>query len=575
MKNTIKFLLAIFLITVSSCSLDQEFEDSLTTENSLKTETDLINYTNGVYQRLQHFTGFKLGAYTFLLGGDDIYTRNGSNFQIAFSSKQINAFTADVQNFWAKLYQCINGANYLIENLDKTTATQATKDRVRAEMYYLRAFCHFYLVRMWGDVPLKVKASSLSNSLLESRAPVADVYKQIFADLELANLGLPTRTVLPAAQIGRATKGAAQAMLAKAHLTYANYLELNAGQADAPAQYSKAISWSDSVINSKQYTLIPNFNDLFDLNKEAASYQENIFAITFTRDPVVSLSQSLGMDWGQYNLPATMPNVGGLGALKTGQGAFRIQPWLAAKYYTGEYDKDYRSEFGILTQFPNINTAANLSKTTITYPRIRTNTATSTVPNLIPEVVENQPYMGKFMDGLATDGRNAGNDLPIIRYAEIFLIKAEAINELNGPTAEAITMFNTLRARARNANGVRRTTPLDIKIDGLTKASFRQKIFDERGLEFIGEGQRYFDLIRTKSPDESVSMMQYMLETFYPTKLVKGLPTYTAATNSWRVADYEATGIPAWEPATKRLLLFPIPASEIQANPTMKNNPGY
>lgn len=558
MKN-LKYIFLALAFTIYSCSLEQKFEDSLTTSNSLKSEADVVSFTNGVYQNLQTFTGFKLGSYTFHLMADDIYTRNGSNFNIVYSSKGIVPASNESVNFWARLYTCINNANFLLENVDKTTASAATKTKVKSEMLFLRAFCHFYLVRLWGDVPLKLKATNLNDPIFVNRTPVADVYKQIFEDLENANKGLPIRTVQPAAEVGRATKGAAQAMLAKAYLTFGNYLDLNNKSGESATSYNKAIAWSDSVINSKQYSLIANFNDLFDVNKEVAAFQEIIYGITYTRDPVISGSQSLGSEWGQYNLPSTMPNVGGTGTTKVGQGAFRVQPWIAKKYNTGEFDGDYRSEFGILTSFLAVN-----GRTTLTYPKVKP-TLTGT------ETVENQAYMGKFKDGAALDGRNAGNDYPVIRYAEIFLIKAEAINELNGPTAEAITLFNNLRVRARNANGTKKTVPLDIKIDGLTKSTFRQKIFDERGLEFIGEGVRYFDLIRMKSPDEKVSMMQYQFETFYP-KAVKGLPTYTAATNIWKDADYEPTSVVTWNP---KMLLFPIPSTELQANPNLTQNPGF
>ncbi len=555
------FFVTILTFCLLSCSTEQEITDSLTTQNSLRTQADVANFVNGVYGSLQRFTGFKFGNQVVALSADDMYTRAGTGYGVRYSTKTPDPSTAETSNFWWQLYQAINATNFLIERIDGLAIDAAYKRRVKGEMQFVRAFTYFYLVRMFGPLPIRTTAATLREDLAVTRQPVEAVYVQIFEDLEAANLTMIPRRSMPATEFGHGSKGAAQAILASAALTYANWLELNGKPAEAPRYYTTARSYADSVILSGQYSLIPTFLDLWDVEKENAAYNEIIFGISFTRDPQVSAGQSLGSEHGLQALPTTMPGVGGNGVTKTGLGALRVQPWFARKYSTGDYENDFRAEFSILTQFQNNATPA---RTVTTFPRLKAST-TST------ELVETQPYMGKFRDGKALDSRNAENDLPMIRLAEVFLIKAEAENELNGPTAVAITEFNKVRARARNANGTARTAPANLTATtALTKETFRTKILDERAIEFLGESIRLFDLFRSKAPNGK-SMYQYQFETFLPT-IAKGLPTYNTTTNRWAGGELEPSAAPAFN---TRQLLLPIPLAETSANPNMTQNPGY
>jgi starch-binding outer membrane protein, SusD/RagB family len=559
-KMNIKHLI-ISLLTFGlvSCSIEQEIFDTLTTNNSLKTQADVANFINGTYGKIQHFSAFKLGYQSFQLSADDMYTRTGSSYGLRYTNKTPDAFTTETANFWVQMYQAINNASYLISAVDKLSIDAAYKRRAIGEMYFMRALCNYYLVRMYGGIPLRTSAANLNEDLALPKSSVDEVYAQIFKDLEEANKMMIPRRSMPAAELGHASKGSAQAILASASLTYGNYLELNGKATESPKFYTNARSWADSVINSAQYSLIPNYNDLWDVEKEVAAYNEIIFAVMFTRDTQTASGQSLGSEHGQQALPINMPNVGGNGTNRTGLGALRVQPWFARKYSTGDYLNDYRAEFTILTNYPSVTAGRNV----ITFPRTKA-TLTSN------EIVENQPYMGKFIDARAQDNRNAANDFPVIRLSEIFLIKAEAINELSGPTAEALTEFNKVRARARNANGVVRTTPANLAITGLTKDSFREKIMDERALEFLGEGIRWFDLVRWKAPNGK-SMYEYQYSVFLPT-LAKGLPVFNTATNTWGGGVIETATLPAY---SSKQLLFPIPFNELQANPKVTQNPGY
>ena len=551
----IYFIILSILFIASGCSMEEKILDTLTPSNSLSKQSDVTAYLNGTYANLQSNDGFKANYAIFWSTADDINVRPGVATNIMYSTKTHDATTPATNAFWNTMYATINRCNFLLDKIEPLNIDVAYKKRVKGELYFIRAFSYFYLVRLFGEVPVRVKSTNLNEELTTSASSIDEIYKLIFSDFKLASETLLTQTALPAAEFSHATKGAAQGMLAKALLTYASHKKLN-GQ-DGTEFYKNSKIYADSVISSNQYKLIPNFNDLFDVAKERAAYQEVIFGIPFTRDAQLG---TLGSQFAGFFMPTTMPNVAGQGTTKTGIENYVVQPWFFDKYSKGDYLNDYRIERSILTSF--VNTSNRL---TLTYPRLK-----SVINGT--EVYQSttiQPFINKYVDGAGITNSNQENDLFILRLADVYLIKAEAENEINGPTADAYTAFNMVRARARNANGVNRTTPANLTT-GLTKDQFRQKIIDERAVELFAEGHRWFDLVRLQAPDGK-SMMEYQFSTFLPT-LKGGLPTYIASSNTWGGGVTENTSLPKF---TERLLLLPIPQNEIITNPKMKQNKGY
>ena len=225
-------------------------------------------------------------------------------------------------------------------------------------------------------------------------------------------------------------------------------------------------------------------------------------------------------------------------------------------YKTGEYANDYRSEVSFLTRWSYQGT----TRESITFPEV-------TKSN---EVVQQYPYINKYVDPSGLQARNNENDFNIIRLSEVYLIKAEAENEINGPTADAYAAFNKLRERARLANGSARTTPADLE-SGLSKEAFRLKIFNERGLELVGEGHRWFDSVRMRYIDNTRTMVQYRYEDFYPS-MTKAAPSYSSSTKKWSGGKVQPLNVVSW---TTKFLLWPIPSPEIDANPNMTQNTEY
>ena len=575
--NRFFYIIIIFLLFLSSCSLKEKEVAILTPQNTLNSQAGVASYINGCYNIFTTGSCFKTGYQPFFLRGDEIYAPSSYG---NFSSKADNPQSSQTGSFWGSMYSVIQNANYLIANIQPMKLDSAYKARTVGECYFLRAFCYYYLVRIFGDVPLKLQPTT-DGKLVNFPRVIADtIYRQIFNDLSLANATLLPYSKQPFAEFGHATKGAAQAILASAYLTYGNRLDLLGNTASAKIYYQLAENFADSVINSGQYNLIPNYSNLWDVAQEKNAYKEVIFGIHFMRNTQGS-SAGVGSEYADMFMPGNMPNVAGYNVLvniyntngikkdtsnlpQTGQGYFLVQPWFVKTYTSGDYTNDYRGDCSFLSSW-GYQTNQGDSIHVFTYPQsIPTQTSTYWVSS------NANTYLQKYVDPYAFDAPNNENDLFIIRLAEVYLIKAEAENEINGPTGVAYSAFNMLRARARNANGVLRTTPANLQT-GLTQAQFRMKINDERALELVGEGHRWFDLIRQKSPN-GTTMLEYQLSTVIPS-FTQGMPVWNGKTKTWGGGLTYLPGVPSF---LQRFLLLPIPFNETSTNPAITyQNPGY
>jgi hypothetical protein len=564
-------LLLIAGISTVSCSLDENLYGVASTEGFVKTEADANFVVAGVYGANQSFDSFKSStAGLILYSGDDFaFTSTISNNSPGVWINR--AFTSSdpyVNRAWTSFYSCINRANSAISAIDPVeTIKPEVRSKINGEMTFLRGFSYYYLVRLFGGVPIRIKETKPTDELKLARQSVDSVYAQIFRDFKNANIKCVPYKQQPTAEFGRATKGAAQAMLAQAYLTYANYLDLNGKSAEAQVNYQLASDWCDSVLTSNQYSLIANYADLWDVTKEKTAYNEVIYGIQFTRDATASAAGSKGSEWSFYQQPAERWGISGNNLPRgNGQGQTRLQPWFAEQYFIGEYVGDYRSETTILTGWSGYsNTTTPVANTYNCFPAI------ALTPTNV--VRQNMPFCNKYADAKGVDQRNHENDLFVIRLAEIYLIKAEALNEM-GKTADAYPFFNEIRKRARNANGVARTTPVDLTL-GLDKENFRLAVFNERGLELVGEGQRFFDCIRMRYPNTNTTMMQWRLETYYPNlpATMKTLPTWDTVSKTWKGGRVYMPNVVNWD---QRFLLYPIPTTELDANTNFGNqNPGW
>ena len=542
MKNT-NFKITIIgclLILMSCAKVDQQIFDSPTPTNAIKTQADVDNAIIGLYSQLNSWSSFKEQEFILFAWADDLSSVFTNALGTWGAKVNVNSGTTNLTNVWSRNYQAISNANAVISYSQNLALTDAYKAKAIAEAKFIRGLNYFYLVQYFGAVPITTTVFDAQSNMKPVRNSVDSVYQLILSDFAEGVKSLPTRSAQASGEFNRATQGAAQGFMAKANLTYANYLDLQNRSSEAKLYYSRASAEADSIINSGQYFLITDYAKLWDLASEKNAYTEVLFGIAYAKDPSVTNVTAEGSNWAAYYNPSTKPNCGGNGTFKTGNGALKVHPWFYEKYSTGEYLNDYRTETTFTTTWVNTT-----GKTVVTFPLIPPTGA----------LTESQPYINKYNDPGSITVQNCDNDLFLLRLAEIYLIKAEAENEINGPTAIALNAFNAVRARARNANGTARLTPVNITTAQVpSKESLRMKIFDERGLELVGEFNRWFDLVRMRYSDNSRTMYEYQFGTFLPS-LTGGLPTYNATTKTWTTGRTEKTNI---IPFDKKYLLYPF-----------------
>jgi len=477
--------LSILITSFSSCQndfLDENPQSFISPDNFYKTESDanaaLVAVYNGlraIYSQDITFVGDMAGEQTW---------PGVSNSNVDRSN--IDAFQFDPSNTillgnWNNNYVVINRANAVLDRVPAIDMPADKKDVILAEARFLRAFSYFNLVRTFGGVPLRLTETTPFH--LE-RSSADAVYNVIIDDLKKAEEKL--LPVQPAANVGRATKGAASSLLAYVYLT--------------KKDWTNAATKAQEVINNAGaygYGLYATPADVWKIANE--NKLEHIFSIQFQSGP-----EALGSAYAQFYLSRAANVIQASGISGFGQNM------VEDKFWKSFAAADTRRDASILSRFIDPKT-----QKVYQYP------STDLTELSIFKYFDTAPYARS----------NNNNNYPILRYADVLLIKAEALNELNGPTVDAYGAINSIRKRA----GAGMTD-----LSGLTKEQFRAAVLQERSWEFCFESKRYFDLIRTEQL----------------------IPIMTAAGKN---------------PQPKNLL-FPIPQKEIDTNNKINaedQNPGY
>lgn len=475
----------------ASCTDLEVTPTSFVTEDKyFKTQDDAVASVTAVYASLSLDPGeqslFGRNLY-FLTDMASDYAAAGvsaTNPQVrALSSLTHDATSDRVQVAWRQIYNGINRANVSIDNIPKVTGNETVKTRLINEAKFIRGLLYFQAVRLWGGVPIVLhEPTSIQLESLKSRRETVDaVYTQIISDLNAAE-ALPA--TYPASDAGRATSGAAKAILAKVYLTRKDY----------PNAILKA---REVISGGYGYGLFESFQDIFTKTKKNG--KEHIFSVQF--EPNQAGNGSSG---------STFQATSFIGFTAT-EPADIISD--VALFYDIYAAGDTRRDVSYAKQLPIPGTA-----NVYTFPK---------------------PIFKKYIDftNLATPG-NVAINFPIIRYADILLSLAEAINEQGAPTPEAYELINQVRRRAF-AKPITTPDP-SVDLSGLTQATFRAAIQEERKKEFVQEGQRWFDLVR------------------------------------WGTLVTEVKKVTAKNSVSERNNLYPIPQSERSIDPVgLPQNPGY
>ena len=443
-------LIAIALLgfSFSSCSdfLEQNPQTDLSENDFYKTADDILSAVNGVYSSLQE--GDIYGNWYVFGEIPSDNTRNqlsGSvTTQNEFDQFYIDTQNSMIANFWKAAYKVINRTNTVLGRIDGIEINTELANRYKLECKFIRALMYFNLGRVYGDVPLVLKEISISESYDILREPKENVYNQIIADLKEAQ-DLPVS--YSTAEDGRATQGAAKALLANVYMTLHKYAEAETILAE--------------IINSGRYSLLENTPGSLNIDGYKNVFspvnhnsKEGIFEIQFLKGGYGEGS-NYANNFAPENSGTNVVAVGGTG----GNNIPEMDIYNA--YEEGDLRRDFSMSLGY-------------------YDNRKNN-----------EWVESR-YVCKFMD-VPYQNNDASNNYPVIRYADVILMYAEALNQ-NGKTAEACKYLNMTRRRGFGYQTTE-TSPVDLQTTD--KAQFALMVEQERRVELAFENHRWFDLIRT------------------------------------------------------------------------------
>ncbi len=485
MKRLLKINILIILISFCSCKklLQEEQSSFFTPANFPKDQKEAEAALFGTYSVLQESSLFRYTlAYTLSTQDDLIHPLAASagastglwmNFQVTGSDTFL-------KNFWIYLWKGVNGTNDLIAALEQLNnpSNNTWTPQLMAESRALRAFYYFYLVRMYGDLPLRLKPTT-EIVVNADRVPAMQIYEQILADLNYADNKLPA----VADRGGRFTNGAVKALLSQVYITMAGWRRTSQGQmvkGDAK-YYELARDKAKEVIdmeNAGVYTLDPDYTNVFKNLSSDVYNKEVILEVQFA---MPDKGSSFPYFFGAVGLGSAAAPLGG------GQSAAQV-------------NIEYIDELNTKNTYNTPTTPV----VTIKDERYTWNIANYSYAAAAPwtKVINaasrsNNFGIAKYQKIFPTNWFfNHATNWPLIRLSEIKLIYAEAVNEIGLATPEAYAQLNAIRKRARPLANKNNTNTILPDLIGLTQNEFREAIMSERAIELLIEGSRRFDLIR-------------------------------------------------------------------------------
>lgn len=438
MKN-IALLFSATLLLLLSCTdlLEEDPKTFISSTNFYKSEGDFEAALRGIYVDVRSISLEKDLREVFADYNDKPESAEQTG-DLWRNNPSANFWP--IRRGWEQPYSMVSDANMLLEALNNIELEETVERRIEAEARCLRAFAYFQLVQLFGDIPLRTESVKSLDEIQKEKSSQEVVYEAIISDLAFAESNLPDE----ASDEGRVDKWVATALLAKVYLTGGGFPLNNA------SYYALAKQKAVDVINSGKFALLDNYSDVF----HNSSYsQESIWEALFSPPNVGN------------SLHSRCAPTGNTTAILLPVGAF------ATSFPNG----DFRREWGIKDGYTNA---------------------------LGHEFVQ-RTYFNKFVneqffeDELAPATANNTLDYtsPILRLAEMYLIAAEAENEINGPS-DAYQYINEIRQRAR----IDKNDPTHVPaLSGLSKEEFRQAVWQERKWELHLEGSAWFDLKRTQT----------------------------------------------------------------------------
>jgi len=457
-------LIVVLLISFSGCEsfLEKNPQGALTQATFPASESDALLAVNASYAGMLDLS-FHSGIFPLMdIMSDDAHKGSNPTDQSAEIGPYDNFSFPKTGNelslWWATLYQGIKRTNVVIEKVPGIVMDEKLRNRYIAEARFLRALYYFDLVRAWGDVPL---VTALDPSVKLTRTPKADVYAQIEQDLIAAITDLDEKSDQISTQLGRASKGSARGLLAKVYLFQGDF--------------ANAEKYAMEVITSNIYGLEPVYTDANGVAGEQGI--ESVFEIG-----------AIGIEGPGGNGYANVQGV--RGTPNRGWGFNRPTPDLRASFEPG----DLRLKGTIIDLGDVIDGITILGDGTT--PDVTT--------DIEGNILETECYNRKVWTPGTDVASQFGHNRRILRYADVLLIAAEALNENNKPD-QALTYLNMVRLRARQGNS---TILPDIKTT--EKDALRDLILKERRNELAMECHRFWDLVRTGKAAEVLGPLGFV-----------------------------------------------------------------
>ncbi len=511
--------LTALLLSGQSCKdiLDEKLVSNIGNDY-LNTPKGFEDAVRAAYSSLRTFYASERGL-TMTEYGTDIYQAgaDGSYKGFQFYDSQLNSSYDIIQQLWEELYRGINSCNSVIDRAPATAGvSDATKKLRIAEVKFLRAHYYFILTQQFGGIDLRLTETIVPTKKI-TRATEADMYKAIVADLEAAIPDLDSK--IRATEYGRATKGAAEHLLARVYLTKAT------SSAKATDDYAKAATLAQGVINNYGFKLLPDFASVFAQGAGEIN-DEVIFAVQYTSDPLTNINSAntnngdgnkLHLYFGmQYDVqPGMKRDIANDRPFKRLRPTdYLLKTVFADRVNDSRYKKTFKDIWYSNNPGTDLNTSFDNSKPKIT---LKTGDTAIYIPGvewtlaqraakpyqvLTPSLYNAAlfPTLQKFLDPQRPDltYEQGSRDYIAFRLAETYLILAEA-QVKQGKTTEAVTAINAVRRRAAYAG---KESAMEI-----TAAQMNMNmIYEERARELAGEQMRWFDLKRWGNLVERVKL---------------------------------------------------------------------
>lgn len=469
-KNSSKLFIAVLLVFTSLVGCDDKLdvldENNPTTESYFKTAIELQNGVNAVYSTLRSAQ---------LVGREWFFTHDMRSGECSPGGAQLEAPRAELlkeaspapsnsvmTNVWTGAYQMINRANLVIAKAPSVTDNVALRDRVVGEAKFLRAWAYFELVSQWGDVPLYTETVTSATGF-QGKSPAADIYAFIIADLAEASQKLPAS--YGSSDLGRATKGAADALMGRVQMQKGDYAAAKTALLQVYNKYSLVnYLWNfDGDVRDDGGTLITSGHEF---------NAESIFEVVF-----VDRGDN-NFNWGYNGEGSTSP----LSTVRNQEYGITWGNIVPSDRLLNEFEaNDPRYKFTVFEEGDQILTQSPLGPLTLTAADMNVGTSTKNGVTI-------KRFFRKYgiYDWVNSGFHPGGLNHRLIRYADVLLMLAECEAEVGTP-AQAASYINEVRSRP----GVNMPP-----VAPATKNAALEAVMHERSVELSAEQVSNIDILR-------------------------------------------------------------------------------